>query len=89
MKTTNFLISEESVGHPDLAAINQRQIFDLICKVNAFWWLVVTSNESDESEVFFTTFIVVSKLLFELQSFIIPFLPQCDLKLVFLKTHQQ
>ena len=53
MKTTNFLISEESVGHPDLAAINQRQIFDLICKVNAFWWLVVTSNESDESEFFY------------------------------------
>lgn len=32
------------------------------------------------------TFIVLSKFLFELQPFIIPFLPECDLKLVFLTT---
>ena len=31
VKTSNLLISKESVGHPDFGRIDQCQVFDVIC----------------------------------------------------------
>lgn len=38
VKTSNLLISKESVGHPDFGRIDQCQVFDVICNGGGEPW---------------------------------------------------